>query len=362
MVCTHQKWSVAGSPAGASFTRDQMADMIRIQPACGKQVGRSEKILALLEHRRFVYEDSVHPQFGQRLCSGKVALGELVPALFQESLEKFAIRAMLKRIHNQLPDFSAQKTPSLCHVSNRWYVNKKILVCAFTTGRHTGRLLLSGEWNNSTVMVRTFIALELSGEIRDTLKEAQQVLRGCSARLTFVDPALIHITVKFLGEVDGKKLVQVQDVLKTLSFTPFPVTAGMVTVNNPKRPHTVWCTIDDGGNGQQLLGLIEAGLSPLGFAREDRRFTPHATVARVKSPDPSLFSALDQLRQPDLWQLHDQRHETQEEHPDPPGAGVRGPARGEMVKRLPLRGNSAGLTQAHAGREGPCVRYCRACA
>ncbi|MGA2122428.1 MAG: RNA 2',3'-cyclic phosphodiesterase [Methanoregula sp.] len=145
-------------------------------------------------------------------------------------------------------------------------------------------------------MVRMFVALELSGEIRDRLKDAQQVLRGCSARLTFVDPALIHITVKFLGEVDDKKCAKVQDALNKITFTPFTVTAGDVTVNNPKRPHTVWCAIDDGGNGEQLLGLIEAGLSPLGFAREDRRLTPHATVARVKSPDSSLFTALDQLR------------------------------------------------------------------
>jgi len=144
-------------------------------------------------------------------------------------------------------------------------------------------------------MVRTFVALELSGEIRERLKEAQQVLRGCSARLTFVDPALIHITAKFLGEVDEKKLVQVQDALKTIRFSPFPVTAGCVTLNSPKRPHTVWCAIDDAGNGEQLLALIESALSPLGFAREERRFTPHATVARVKSPDPSLFAALRQL-------------------------------------------------------------------
>ena len=145
-------------------------------------------------------------------------------------------------------------------------------------------------------MVRTFVALELSGEIHERLKEAQQVLRGCSARLTFVDPALIHITAKFLGEVDEKRLARVKEALKAIRFAPFPVTAGCVTVNNPKRPHTVWCAIDDAGNGEQLLGLIEAALSPLGFAREERGFTPHATVARVKSPDPSLFPALNQLR------------------------------------------------------------------
>ncbi len=144
-------------------------------------------------------------------------------------------------------------------------------------------------------MARTFVALELSGEIRDRLSEAQQVLRGCSARLTFVDPPLIHITAKFLGDVDEKRLMLVQDALKKIAFTPFPVTAGAVTVNNPKRPHTVWCAIDDGGKGEQLQNLIEAALTPLGFAREERRFTPHATVARVKSPDPSLFTALSKL-------------------------------------------------------------------
>jgi len=144
-------------------------------------------------------------------------------------------------------------------------------------------------------MARTFVALELSGEIRDRLSEAQTVLRTCSARLTFVDPPFIHITAKFLGEVDEKRLMLVQDALKTIAFTPFPVSAGAVTVNNVKRPHTVWCAIDDGGKGEQLQNLIEAALTPLGFPREERRFTPHATVARVKSPDPSLFTALSQL-------------------------------------------------------------------
>lgn len=145
-------------------------------------------------------------------------------------------------------------------------------------------------------MARTFLALELSGEIRKRLGETREVLRGSSARLTFVDPALIHITVKFLGEVDERRLVQVQEAVRTIAFAPFPVTAGNVTVNNPKRPHTVWCSIDDGGNGARLLDLVENALAPLGFPREERKFTAHATVARVKDYDPSLMKALDQLK------------------------------------------------------------------
>lgn len=144
-------------------------------------------------------------------------------------------------------------------------------------------------------MVRTFIALELSDEIKDQLTSAQQQLRGCRARLTFVEPKNIHITAKFLGDVEEKSLQGVKEALRNIIFTPFPVTAGTVTVNNPRRPHTVWCAIGDAGRGEKVFGLIEDALAPLGFTRETRRFTPHATLARVKSMDPSLFSALKGL-------------------------------------------------------------------
>ena len=141
-------------------------------------------------------------------------------------------------------------------------------------------------------MVRVFVALELSGGIREALEHAQERLRGCSARLTFVEPKNIHITVKFLGEVDEKKLPAVMDALKKIDFHAFPVSAGQVTLNNPRQPRTAWCAIDDGGHGGDLLKKIEDAFAPLGFERETRRFTPHATVARVKSPDPSLLSAI----------------------------------------------------------------------
>jgi 2'-5' RNA ligase len=144
-------------------------------------------------------------------------------------------------------------------------------------------------------MTRAFIALELSNDIKDQLAIAQQTLRRCKARLTLVDPELIHITVKFLGEVDDKKLREVMDSLAKVSCVPYPVTTGNVTVNNKNRPHTVWCTIQDTGESERLFVLIEDSLAPLGFARETRRFTAHATIARVKSFDPSLFTALGTL-------------------------------------------------------------------
>jgi 2'-5' RNA ligase len=144
-------------------------------------------------------------------------------------------------------------------------------------------------------MVRAFVALELPGGIRERLTAAQAALRGCTARLNFVEPALIHITLKFLGEVGERDLPRVTDALKSIRFEPFPITVGTVTVNNPSRPHTVWCSIDDHGQGKILFSLVEDALEPLEFQRETRGFTPHATLARVKVPDASLLPAIRSL-------------------------------------------------------------------
>ena len=141
-------------------------------------------------------------------------------------------------------------------------------------------------------MVRAFLALELSGEIRDRLKVVEDTLRTSSARMTFVDPDNIHITVKFLGDVDDRLLPRVMEAVKQIPFAPFPVRVEDVTLNNPKRPFTVWCSINDAGKCNEIFGLVEDKLAPLGFARENRRFTPHATLARIKEPDPSLFKII----------------------------------------------------------------------
>jgi len=146
-------------------------------------------------------------------------------------------------------------------------------------------------------MVRAFVALELSSEIRDALKTAQEKLRSGRARLTFVDPGIIHITVKFLGDVEDKKLPLVMKALKEIPFIPFPVSAGPVSVNSRHNPRTIWSSVNDRGKAGELSSLVDAALSPLGFAREIRKFTPHATVARIKSFDISLFPLLDQIKE-----------------------------------------------------------------
>jgi 2'-5' RNA ligase len=148
----------------------------------------------------------------------------------------------------------------------------------------------------STLMVRAFVACELSQEMKQQLAAAQAELKKCTARLTFVDPALIHITVKFLGEVNEKKIHQIIGALESIRVQPFPARGGRITVNNPSRPHTVWCAIEDAGKSHDVFSAVETALVPLGFPRETRGFKPHATLARVKEADSSLFKSLDILK------------------------------------------------------------------
>jgi len=145
-------------------------------------------------------------------------------------------------------------------------------------------------------MVRAFVAFEISGEMREILAAAQETLKKSTARLAVVDSPLIHITVKFLGEVDEKKLPQVIAALKTVQAAPFAVKGSRITVNNFRSPHTVWCAIDDAGKGRDVFLAVESVLAPLGFARESRQFFPHATLARVKIADPSLFRYLEEIK------------------------------------------------------------------
>ncbi len=92
---------------------------------------------------------------------------------------------------------------------------------------------------------------------------------------------------------------------------------------------------------------------------ETRGFTPHATLARVKVPDPSLFTVLRSLEGNNLWRLHHQRDETQEEHPHPAGTGVRRPAGGCLGEAPPPRRRGAHNHPSDAGGARPCLRACK---
>jgi 2'-5' RNA ligase len=96
----------------------------------------------------------------------------------------------------------------------------------------------------------------------------------------------IHLTLKFLGNVSTAKLDEVKSSLSRLKFPPFSMEIkGAGAFPSLKRMNVVWVGIGDGWSQVELIyEQTEKLLSDVGFSRENRRFSPHITVARVRSP------------------------------------------------------------------------------
>jgi len=136
-------------------------------------------------------------------------------------------------------------------------------------------------------MVRTFVAIDLPEDIRERARESQEILRRSSGRLAIVDPANLHLTVKFLGEIDPARVGPVAEALRAVRADPFSLTVGHAVCNPPRRPRVIWCDVTDGGESAALARQVDDLVAPLGFPRETRLFRPHVTLARVKEFHPS---------------------------------------------------------------------------
>lgn len=104
--------------------------------------------------------------------------------------------------------------------------------------------------------------------------------------MRWVDPNSIHLTLKFLGDIDVNMTGKITAVMEEAVRGVHPLhleISGLGVFPNPRRVQVVWV----GLTGElerlgQLQKRIEAGLTPLGFAAESRSFTPHLTLARVR--------------------------------------------------------------------------------
>lgn len=136
--------------------------------------------------------------------------------------------------------------------------------------------------------IRAFIAIEIPPEVIKKIAELQDHFKVLNLDAAWVKPANIHLTLKFLGEVDPKLLSQVKEtILNSLSSTAkFSISLGAIGVfPNIKQPRILWVGVED--NHKQLEPLkttIDKGLEPLGFEIDRKRFSPHLTLGRIKSP------------------------------------------------------------------------------
>ena len=136
--------------------------------------------------------------------------------------------------------------------------------------------------------VRTFIAIELDDAIRQRLAAAQQRLRSADAKVRWVGADQMHLTVRFLGEIDEGIVNQVAGAMHMAAADAQPfdlAVAGLGTFPPRGAPRVVWAGADEPtGALAALHKRLERELRNLGFERERRAFSPHLTLGRVKDP------------------------------------------------------------------------------
>ncbi len=140
--------------------------------------------------------------------------------------------------------------------------------------------------------LRTFIAVGLTKPLRDKTVALQEALASADAPVKWVEPENLHVTLLFLGEVNDRDL---PDVCRAVSDACAGVRGFRMSVEgvgcfgNPRRPRTLWAGVGEGA--QELVALhdaLEPPLLDLGcYRREERQYSPHITLGRVRSERPA---------------------------------------------------------------------------
>lgn len=134
--------------------------------------------------------------------------------------------------------------------------------------------------------IRAFIAVELPQALTADIQRLQDKLKKQGLHLRWIRPQNIHLTLKFLGNIDAKDVVYItktlgQAVQPHNAFTLAP--QGLGIFPNLKNPKVVWIGVS--GDTAKLVALqrsIDDALHILGFAKEKRPFRGHLTIGRVK--------------------------------------------------------------------------------
>lgn len=146
--------------------------------------------------------------------------------------------------------------------------------------------------------MRLFIAVELSDAVRARLSAAQERLRAAPCAVKWVKPQLMHLTLRFLGEVAPSRIPDLEAAMASAAEGVPPFEARVVGLGAfPERgaPRVVWAGIQDNGSLATLNRRLEEAARRLGFDPEQRPFSPHLTLGRVKDARgaPALRGLLD---------------------------------------------------------------------
>jgi 2'-5' RNA ligase len=158
-------------------------------------------------------------------------------------------------------------------------------------------------------MIRAFLAAELDEALKGRLADVQQTLKRelghdltKEVRFSWVQPASMHLTVKFLGDTEESVIDALREAVAPLAAQYLPLHIPLERLGvfpRPQQPRVVWIgpghTWETGEEAERLQSLhraVEACCDSFGFAPEARPLSPHLTVARIKEGERQAGQAL----------------------------------------------------------------------
>ncbi len=128
-------------------------------------------------------------------------------------------------------------------------------------------------------MPRLFTALEIPRNAAMSLS----LLRGGLPGARWIDVENYHITLRFIGDVDGRTADEIVDRLDRIDRPEFSLTLNGIGSFGSKKPHSIWAGVSPAPELYALQGEIERICQRIGLPPDPRKFTPHVTLARLKA-------------------------------------------------------------------------------
>jgi len=127
--------------------------------------------------------------------------------------------------------------------------------------------------------MRLFVALSIPDVVAQGLALLQAGIPGARWQTR----EQLHLTLRFIGEADGREANDIDDALAAISAPRFSIALKGVGEFGGKKPHSLWAGVSDALAVNHLNRKIETALQRIGVEADERKFTPHVTLARMRA-------------------------------------------------------------------------------
>jgi RNA 2',3'-cyclic 3'-phosphodiesterase len=136
------------------------------------------------------------------------------------------------------------------------------------------------------MLLRCFIAIEIPVAIKKSISDIINSMKESGADVKWVSDENIHITLQFLGETEESLIPDIKRAINEILAPYFPFyikITGVGCFPSGRRPRVIWVGIEEAQSLINLYNDISHEMTKLGYQKEERSFTPHITIGRVRS-------------------------------------------------------------------------------